>query len=198
MSTHLYISPAASGKTTYVLTRARDSAQGLQSIPRVVVPTHLQARAWRRRLAEMGGAIGVREMTFDQLDTECLNLAGEIFTELNDPIQYRLIRAIVGTLPLSHYQPLKDRPGFIQVLQSLIAELKAARIWPDDFTRAVVDFGDEPRLKELAQVYVAYQERLHAQNWADPAGLAWLAVESLELRATDVARDWPAPHCRRL
>ena len=60
MPTHLYLAPAAAGKTAHVLARARDASHDLAAIPRVVVPTHLQARAARRRLAEMGGAIGVR------------------------------------------------------------------------------------------------------------------------------------------
>ena len=52
MSTHLYLAPAAAGKTAYVLARARDASRDLAAVPRVVVPTHLQARAARRRLAE--------------------------------------------------------------------------------------------------------------------------------------------------
>ena len=191
MPTHIYLAPAAAGKTAYVLNLVRDAARGLQSIPRVLVPTHLQVRAWRRRLAEAGGTIGVRVLTFDRLYAECLSAAGEVYTELSDPVQYRLIRAVVDDLPLTHYAPLTDRPGFIQVLEDLIGELKAARIWPDTFTQAAATLGDEPRLRELALVYAAYQERLQAQGWADRAGLGWLAVEALEERAPNVARDWP-------
>ena len=191
MSVHLYVAPASTGKTAYVVELVRDAAHALRSIPRVVVPTHVQARAWRRRLAEAGGAIGVRVLTFDQLYAECLSAAGEVFTELSDPVQYRLIRAIVDELPLVHYAPLVDRPGFIQVLKELIAELKAARVWPDTFAQAVAALGDEPRLRELALVYVAYQERVQAERWADRAGLGWLAAEALEERAPDVGHDWP-------
>ena len=57
--------PAAFGKTTYALNCVRNAAQGLQFAPRVVVPSHLQVRAWCRRRAEAGGALGVREL--DQL-----------------------------------------------------------------------------------------------------------------------------------
>jgi hypothetical protein len=46
----LYLAPAAADKTAHALARARQAAQGLQATPRVVVPTQLQARAWRRRL----------------------------------------------------------------------------------------------------------------------------------------------------
>jgi ATP-dependent helicase/nuclease subunit B len=191
MPTHLYLALAASGKTAYVLTRARAASRDLAAVPRVVVPTHLQARAARRRLAEMGGAIGARGLTFDRLYAEVLDTAGEIYVELSEPVQYRLIRAVVDSLPLKHYAPLTDRPGFIQVLQRLIGELKAARVQPDDFARAVRALGDEPRLAELAQIYAAHQTRLQAQGWADRAGLGWLAVEALEQRAPDVGRDWP-------
>jgi ATP-dependent helicase/nuclease subunit B len=191
VSIHLYLAPAAAGKTDYALGLVRRAAHGLHSIPRVCVPTQLQVRAWKRRLAEAGGAIGVRVGTFDALYAECLNAAGEVYTELTDPVQYRLLRAVVDSLGLSYYAPLADRPGFIQVLQSMIGELKAARIEPDAFAQAVAAIEGGPRLLELAQVYNAYQERLQAEGWADRAGMAWLAVEALEKRAPQVARDWP-------
>ena len=108
----LYISPAATGKTAYVLSLARGASRDLAATPRVVVPTHLQARAARRRLAEgcgaaqgdatRCGAIGVRVLTFDRLYAEVLDAAGEIYVELSEPVQYRLIRAVVDSLPLTH------------------------------------------------------------------------------------------------
>ncbi len=187
----LYLAPAGAGKTAYVLNLVRDAARGLGSVPRVVVPTRLQVRAWRRRLAAAGGAIGVRVLTFDELYGECLSAAGEVYTELSEPVQFRLIRSIVDAVPLIHYAPLKTRPGFVQVLERLMGELKAARIWPEVFDQAVEALGDEPRLRELAQIYAAYQERLQVHGWADRAGLGWLAAEALEQRAPDVARRWP-------
>jgi ATP-dependent helicase/DNAse subunit B len=191
MPVFLYLAPAASGKTAYVLKVVREAAQGLQATPRVIVPSHLQVRAWRHRLAEAGGAVGVRILTFDRLYAECLGLAGEIYTELSEPVQYRLIRAIVSEAALDHFSPLRASPGFIQILEQLIAELKAARIWPETFSHAVAALGDEPRLRELANIYTGYQARLQARAWADHAGQAWLAVEALEERAPDVAIDWP-------
>ena len=160
-------------------------------LPRLVVPNQLQVAACRRRLAQAGGAMGVRVLTFDQLYAECLNAAGEAYTELSEPVRYRLIRAVVDQLSLVHYRPLADRPGFIQVLQGLLAELKAARISPEHLAEAVKLMGNEPRLRELALVYSAYQERLQQEGWADRAGMAWLAFEALERRAPHVATDWP-------
>jgi ATP-dependent helicase/DNAse subunit B len=191
MATRLYIAPAAAGKTTYALYLARDAAQGLGCTPRVIVPTGLQTRAWRRGLAAAGGAIGVRVMTFDHLYAEILSSAGEVYTELSPPVQYRLIRAVVDGLGLKHYAPLTDRPGFIQVLQQMIGELKANMIWPDRFADAIATLGNEPRLRELALIYTAYQTRLQSQRWADRAGMGWLAVEAMLERAPEVASDWP-------
>jgi ATP-dependent helicase/DNAse subunit B len=191
MATQLLLAPAGAGKTAYVLELVRDAARDLQCTPRVIVPTHLQVRAWRRRLAEAGGATGVRVLTFDRLYAACLNAVGEAYTELSEPVQYRLIRSVVDDLHLKHYAPLVGRPGFVQILERLIAELKAARVHPEAFARAIDRMGPEPRLRELAAVYAAYQARLQAQGWADRAGLGWLAVEALEERAPDCALDWP-------
>ena len=176
MTTHLFIAPAAAGKTIYVLTRASAAAQGLAAVPRVLVPTQLQARAARRHLAEMGGAIGVRVLTFDRVYAEVLNAAGEIYTELSEPVQFRLMHAVVEGLGLKHYASLTNRPGFAEVLQRLIGELKAARIDPEAFTRVAAILDNGARLTELAQIYAAYQARLQEQGWADRAGLAWPAA----------------------
>ena len=145
MTVHLYLAPTSSGKTAYVLNLVRAAAAGLRRIPRVVVPTQLQVRAWRRRLAQAGDAMGVRLMTFDGLYGECLNAAGEVYASLSDPVQHRLIHAVVQELDLVHYAPLAERPGFVQMLRQLLGELKAARVWPEDFTQAVATPGDYRR-----------------------------------------------------
>ncbi|MBN2005139.1 MAG: PD-(D/E)XK nuclease family protein [Anaerolineae bacterium] len=189
MPTHLYLAPAASGKTTYLVTQARTLSAGLAATPRVVVPTQLQARAWQRRLAESGGALGVRVGTFDALYRDILRAAGEVCVLLTEPIQYRLLRTLIEAAPLRHYAPLRARPGFAQVVQGLARELKAGAVHPDAFTHAIQAMGSEPRLLELAHLYTAYQERLQQQGWADFAGLGWLAAEALT-RHPDVGQDW--------
>ncbi len=191
MPTKLFLAPAASGKTAHMLELARQRANSLQAEVRVCVPTALQARAWRQRLAEAGGAIGVRVLTFDQLAATCLNAAGEAYTELSKPVRHRLLRMITGQLPLEHYAPLKTKPGFIQVANQVITELKSGLVDPLKFSQAVVELGDEPRLRELAAIYTAYQKQLHDKEWADRVGLQWLAVEALKERAAEACRDWP-------
>ena len=170
MSVHIYLAPAAAGKTAYVLDQARAAAQDFSTIVRVVVPTGLQARAWQRRLAKAGGSLGVHVQTFDQLFDNILLAAGLAYTELSEPVQYRLLQAIVDGLPLVHCAALTHRPGFIRLLQELIGELKAARIHPEQFSPAVANLGNELHLTELAGIYAAYQARLQQYNWA---GRAW-------------------------
>lgn len=189
-SMYLFVAPAASGRTACVVQRLRQAAGRLEGVPRVVVPSHLQARSLRRRLAEAGGAIGVRVLTFDRLVGECLQEAGETYVELSEPVRYRLLRAVVDVLPLRHYAPLTDRPGFVGALQGVIRELKAGMIPPRRFAQAVADLGDEPRLRELAAIYAEYQRRLQENGWADREGLVWLAVEALD-RHAQVGRDCP-------
>ncbi len=190
MAAHLYVAPAGKGKTAFVLRTAREMARDLQSIVRIVVATHLQARSCRRRLADAGGAIGVRILTFDRLYAECLAAAGESYTELTDPIQYRLIGALARQVPLQHYASLVSYPGFAQAIRDLIAELKAAMIGPDVFAEATANLSNGPRLTELALLYGAYQDRLQTEQWADREGLGWLAVKVVQEKAPRDLKQW--------
>ncbi len=191
MPTHLYYAPAAKGKTSYAVDLARKTAASLTAEVRICVPTSLQAHAWRKRLAKAGGAIGVRVLTFDELVATCLDLAGETYTQLSEPVQYRLLRAIIDRLPLTHFAPLKNKPGFIQLLQQMITELKFAQIEPAAFQETTYKLGNEPRLTELATIYHHYQAQLQEQGWADRVGMYWLATESIAERAPQVGRNWP-------
>lgn len=190
MTTHIFIAPAGCGKTSYVVDRARQAAAQLQVLPRICVASPLQRWAVQRRIAAAGGAVGIRTALFSDLYHELLQTAagrGESYTILPDPVQYRLLRTIVQGLGLRYFAELVDRPGFIQVMQQLIAEFKGARIDPADLAR-VLPPGSE-RLAELAAVYAAYQERLQAEHWADRAGMGWLAVEALE-RTRHLGAQW--------
>ncbi|MCB8943070.1 MAG: exodeoxyribonuclease V subunit gamma [Ardenticatenaceae bacterium] len=191
MFPQLLLAPPAQGKTAYVLNLARETAVSQLTEIRICVPTALQARAWRERLAAAGGAIGIHILIFDDLVTACLNEAGQTYTKLSDPVQYRLLRQVIEQQPLSHYAALKAKPGFIQVVQRLITELKASRIYPADLAQAVSQLDGEPRLRELADIYTAYQTHLQAQGWADRMGLHWLAVEALTDHAPAACRHWP-------
>ena len=91
---HFYVAPAAIGKTSYLVEQVRAMSSDLAATPRVIVPTQLQVRTWRRRLGERGGALGVRVGTFDILYREILRaevaqtVDGE--HEVDDEVRYLL------------------------------------------------------------------------------------------------------------
>jgi len=133
----LYLAPGGAGKTAFAVELARAAARGLSAEPRVLVASYLQAASWRRRLARAGGALGVRVRTFDRLCADVLAAAcRQAWVELSEPVEYRLLRAVVDATtlvdatPLVYYRSLTRSPGFTQVLERLIAELQAAGVGP--------------------------------------------------------------------
>jgi len=192
MSARLLLAPAAAGKTAWVIDSVRTAALGLRCTPILVAPTPLQAQSLRMRLAQAGGALGVHILTFDQLHGLLLQQSAAAFTELVEPVRQRLLRVVVDELvqagALPFYQSLAARPGFVTILDDLIAELKGARIDPATLIGTLDDRRQPPRLRELAAIYARYQRHLQANQWADRAGVGWLALEQVE----QPAFVWPA------
>jgi ATP-dependent helicase/nuclease subunit B len=186
VSPSILSAPAGQGKTHHCLARIQKmrAADPLAPIW-VILPNQAQVVAFRRRLAEEGGALGVQLGTFYTFYTEILAQAGRPIPRLLDPVQHRLLRTIVDQLCadglLRHYAPLRDKPGFSRLLRDLIRELKRARIHRDDFATAVAH-GEE-RLTELAAVYAEYQDWLVQADWMDAEGQGWLAALALEERS---------------
>ena len=191
MTIELYLAPAAGGKTEYAVAEARLAARNLDAVVRVCVPNPLQAAAWRRRLAQNGGALGVQVLTFNSLVRACLDATGTQATELAEPVKYRLLRAVIARQPLDYYAAIREKPGFVQVTGDLIALLKGELIFPERLVDALAALGAGPRLAELAAIYLAYQQALQRQGWADAAGRQWLAVEGLSAPAEPVELGWP-------
>lgn len=182
----LCLSPAATGKTDFVLRGAQRASRSMR-LSIVCVSSALQAQSARKRLAALGGALGARIMLFDHLYRLCLDQAGERVVEPDEPVLYRLLRDVIDTTPLRHYDGIRRTAGFIQTVSERIAELKAGRVDPAALAGAA---GDEPRLADIAAIYDRYQRALRERGWADRAGLGWLALEALLTRAPRVGTDW--------
>lgn len=194
MPATLFVGPAACGKTQHVLEIVRAQAQGLAAQPVICLPTPIQARSTRRRLADAGGALGVRVYGFDELDAALLATAPSLYVELADAVQYRLMRDVIESLArdgrLQHFAPILDKPGFIQQTRDLIAEFKGARVNPKALSNIWQADGKPARLRDLATIYVEWQSRLRAGDWADRAGVGWLAVEGLEQQRIEPPDAW--------
>lgn len=181
--TALLLFPASSGKTQHCIERihalrARDPLAPVW----VILPNQDHVRAFRRRLAYTG-ALGVELGTFYQFYAEILARSGRLLARLTEPLQYRLIQAVIspgaGSFRKRYYAPLYDKPGFVAELREFIEELKRARIQPDVFASAVMGRGE--RLEELAAIYAEYQNwLLRGDDWADAEGQGWLAAIALD------------------
>ncbi|MFB0533996.1 MAG: PD-(D/E)XK nuclease family protein [Anaerolineae bacterium] len=191
MSPSVLLAPAGHGKTNYCIARIQEVRAADPLAPTwVILPNQAQVAAFRRRLAEEGGALGVQLGTFYTFYGEILAQTGRPIPRLLDPVQHRLLRTIVDRLceegRLNHYAPLRDKPGFLRLLRALIRELKRARVRRDDFATAVAD--REERLTELAAIYAEYQDWLVQTGWMDAEGHGWLAALALE-NDPDLGRD---------
>ncbi|NLD41947.1 MAG: hypothetical protein GX657_00485, partial [Chloroflexi bacterium] len=181
MPVELYVGQAASGKTTFCVEEALRAARGLAQCPWVVVPGLLQEASWRRRLAARGqGALGVRVGTFYRLYAACLTGAGVAHTHIGDAVQYRLLRVLLDRVPLEHLGSLRNRPGFVSALQSLVGALRASLVDAAAFRSGVGNIGATPRLRDLAAIYSAYEEYLALNAWEDDEGLGWAALRAAQ------------------
>jgi ATP-dependent helicase/nuclease subunit B len=183
MSVRLLIAPAGHGKTHNAIERIRALKASDPLAPvTVILPNQIRVAEFRARLAAAGGALGVNLTTFHTLYADLLIRADTPKARLTDPVQIRLLRSIVEQLcaqgQLSHFAPLRGKPGFMALLRDTIEELKRARLYPEVFLSTVMGLG--PRLEELVMIYAAYQDWLQREDWADNEGQGWLAAISLE------------------
>lgn len=183
MPTELLIAPPATGKTHACIDRiqAARRTNPLARI-RVLVPDRFQAAAFRQRLAEAGGALGVDVGRFDDLYHAILDQAGIFIPLASEPLLQRVIVEIIdqavaqGRLP--YLAPLQQFPGFIQSLRGIFAELKRSLITPDQFSAAVIS-GSKTH-QELGVLYALYQSRLDEIQWADPEDYILRAINALQ------------------
>ncbi len=183
MAVEILVSPPATGKTEDCIQRIRILLLDRPFAPVwVVLPDRLQTAAFRRRLAEAGGAIGAQVGTFGDLYRELLELTGHPTPMASPPMVHRLVQAAIQQVyadgGLQHYASLRETPGFALTLRDAFAELKRALVFPEEFVAQAA--SGSAAQQELAQLYLAFQNKLRALNWADPEGLSWLAVEALQ------------------
>ncbi|MBM4041380.1 MAG: hypothetical protein FJ290_23000 [Planctomycetes bacterium] len=145
----------------------------------VLVPTNLL----RRHLAAEGAArsaagwINVHFLTLLDLARELgeAPLAAAGRSPL-PPLAGELVaRAACRAVPNSYFAAIADRPGFHRALLATIADLKEAGHTQADLGRCLAEKGRFsavlPKLRDLAALWRAYEERLGALALYDPADL---------------------------
>jgi ATP-dependent helicase/DNAse subunit B len=155
VSVALFLAPAGGGKTACII-------EAIRTLPplspvRVLVPDHIQAAAFRRRLARAGGGLGVEVQTFYDLYADILATAGGIIPVpqpdqglacLPTAVRHRLIAHLVETAcdggQITYYAPLRGSPGFARLLGELFGELKRARVFPEELQRALAALPESP------------------------------------------------------
>jgi ATP-dependent helicase/nuclease subunit B len=131
-----------------------------------------------------------RVMTFDGFAESILEaLAGHI-TPVSPALQRSLLREIADRLVregrLRHFQPIARTSGFLDLVESFIADLKRDEIWPEVYLKKLVEAGlAGPRDRELADVYEAYQSALLRGSLFDNEGRFWSARQALSSHGWD-------------
>ncbi len=170
---------ARGGKTEWAVNQSRECAAGLIGSPFVLLPSRTQVDDFKKRLSKQGGTMGVYLGTFRDLAQEIVDRSDTNLIVISEAAQLKLLQSVLDNLTLIYYQRIKHKPGFGQTLLAIIRELEAGMIDPINFQGAVQKIEQDGRLGELALVYQEYRKQLINNNWVDPTGLVWMAVNIL-------------------
>jgi ATP-dependent helicase/DNAse subunit B len=123
---------------------------------------------------------GVEFFNFETLYVRLLDLLGDPQRQVEDTARFQILRCVAATLresgQLELFGQIAHRPGFLGLLAGLIHELKQGLVQPDRFTQV----AQQPKDRDLARIYAAYQSFLQQKNLVDRHGAGWLAIDHLE------------------
>jgi ATP-dependent helicase/nuclease subunit B len=180
----LIVGPARSGKAGYVLAAYQAAlAEAGPGKCLMLVPTALRRRATESRLLaseKSGVLVSPQILEMHELADRLLAAAGRPVRRIGDLARRQVIRqclAHLDTKPAAILGPVRDSPGLVDALDGLFRELKAARVEPNVFGRALGGEMRTPRNRLLAILYEKYQKALQAREVYDDAGQFWHAAD---------------------
>ncbi|MBD3281548.1 AAA family ATPase [Candidatus Uhrbacteria bacterium] len=195
----LIVAGAGTGKTT-VLTRRyawllREKGLSTENIAAVTF-TEKAAQEMEDRVLEML-PVGTYDFWIHTFHGLCQRVLEDHALEIGLPNTFRLVsetdawlmlKRRFDELPLDHYRPLGNQVKFLQALLRHISRAKDEGITPDRYVEFAenckldgdteIVLGERKRLKELADVYVAYQKILRDEGVMD---FGDLIMETLRL-----------------
>ncbi len=191
MTTRILLAPPARGKTALCLQTVREALQGAPLAPVwVVAADYRQVLDYRRRLAALGGGLGVHIVTFGDLCREVAERAGQRKPITPPALAHRLVQAAIERAGLAYYAGLRGLPGFTLTVEAAIGELKRALVAPDrirafnagstEKNRDQAGVSQGEALGDLAGIYICYKEVLEKIGWIDGEGAAWEAIRLLD------------------
>jgi ATP-dependent helicase/DNAse subunit B len=174
---------ATAGKTTKLIRRYGDRLADRSAIGRSlwIAPTHRAVEAVREWLIDAGLAacLAPNCLTFSQF-AEAVIAASRLPIRPLDQLEKRqLIRRLIdqGVAEgwLVYFRAIAHTEGLLDLVSELFADLKRQEIWPEELTATCRRLGNQPKDRELAELYDRYQTLLLRQNLYDDEGRFWAA-----------------------
>ncbi len=184
MALTLITGPANAGKASLVLTRTRAEAE--RGEPILVVPTRVDAEAYRRELAAAGVVFGVRVERFAGLVAEIAARAGVAGRPLGEPVRERVVAAAAAGSTLRVCGPAAATPGFPRAFAGLVRELGQRRVSPARlrsglraWTSQVATRDRADYAEDIATMYSRYDALLARLGRTDRERHATAAIDAL-------------------
>ncbi len=176
----LVLGPANSAKAGEVLGAYAAAARRGALL---VVPTTLDARHYRRELAQAGAVLG-SVLTFSGLAREIAARAGYAGRRLSDLQRERVLARALAGAQLESLRASADGAGFVTAAGELISELQRGLTTPQRFAAALRTWAaaDERRAvyaRDVARVYGDYARELQRLGYVDRELYAWRALDAL-------------------
>ncbi len=185
----LVTGPANAAKAGVVVDRIR---AWLPREPLLVVPTQADVGHYQRELAGAGVVFGAQVTTFSGLIGAIAQAVGVSGRVLGPVAQERVLRAAISSSALDRLAASADTTGFTHAARDFLAELQRELISPQRLGSAVAQAaaqdagGHWDQLREVAEIYGRYQQRLRALRAHDAETYAWEALDELRTQP----RSW--------
>lgn len=183
MPPEILLAPAGAGKTTTALDVLIETVESGDFAPVwVLLSSNRQEDAFRQRLVESSERsvhFNISFFSFYNLYAHLLDIAGQPQRRLDQTARLRLLSSLLNDLQregrLKVFNKIADKPGFTQVIADFIYELKQNVIYPETFMEMATSDKD----RDLAEVYMTYQQTLRQNDLVDRDGEGWLALTAL-------------------
>ncbi|MGI6684081.1 MAG: helicase-exonuclease AddAB subunit AddB [Bacillota bacterium] len=190
MSLRFIYGRAGSGKTRYCLEEIKNCLEGGADYPLLLlVPEQYSFQAERDliQVLQKGGSLQTQVLSFRRMAFRIFNQAGGItYPHIHPAGKSMILYGILDWMKddLHVFARAAERPGFVQILATLISEFKRYQVTPEVLEKACQMFReDDPlkeKLKELRMIYTAFEETLK-ERYQDGDDDLTLAAKKLDL-----------------